>query len=565
MQPDLDCLFIHTPKADNHYLPLGDFFNITYMPMGLVALANILRADGWRVEAAHAGVEWLEDPKTTIPMTYGGHTIRAIGISLYWHYQSFDAIEMAREMKRTHPEAFVFLGGVTSSYFATEILEEFPFIDAVVLGHGEGVVRQLLATLADGEQPERVPNLALRVDGTVTETRGLPFSPGLLPDLNDLHYGDLSALRNAERYASSFGFPLAYGREYSAEENRSMLAMGRSFFPLFTGRGCPWKCTFCGGNQATLRKINGTAKVTWRDPAAVLGDIRSAMDWGYRTMSLCFDPTPWKDDYYLAVFEEIRRAKLDVDFYFECWGLPTERFVREFRRTFPSPESYLAISPDAGDERVRKQNKQPYYSDEEMFQALDWIQESGISVDVFFSLALPGETVASAQKTADMKRIIAERYANARRVMTWTVQLEPGSPQFETPEAFNMVTDRHNFMDFYRAHGGDRADTYSSLGFKINGYFGDERDEGNIADFERHLQHLKCMNFCFLAKDPRQWNAPEAGRSHCFDRRTELARRRGHAPPTLKIGPNVNYMEALAEERLLRGPTKRKSWIEVET
>ena len=43
MQPDLDRLFIHTPKADNHYLPLGDFFNITYMPMGLVALANILR------------------------------------------------------------------------------------------------------------------------------------------------------------------------------------------------------------------------------------------------------------------------------------------------------------------------------------------------------------------------------------------------------------------------------------------------------------------------------------------------------------------------------------------
>ena len=56
MQPDLDCLFIHTPKADNHYLPLCDFFNITYMPMGLVALANVLKGDGWRVEAAHAGV-----------------------------------------------------------------------------------------------------------------------------------------------------------------------------------------------------------------------------------------------------------------------------------------------------------------------------------------------------------------------------------------------------------------------------------------------------------------------------------------------------------------------------
>ena len=103
MQMDLDCLFIHTPKADNHYLPLGDFFNITYMPMGLIALANVLKADGWRVEATHAGVEWLENPDSTIPMTYANHTVRAIGISLYWHYQSYDAIEMAREMKRTHP------------------------------------------------------------------------------------------------------------------------------------------------------------------------------------------------------------------------------------------------------------------------------------------------------------------------------------------------------------------------------------------------------------------------------------------------------------------------------
>ena len=561
MRPDLDCLFVHTPKADNHYLPLGDFFNITYMPMGLVALANVLLEDGWNVEMAHAGVEWLEDRTQPIPVTYADHTIRAIGISLYWHYQSFDAIEMAREMKRTHPEAFVFLGGVTAAYFAQEILEQFPFIDAVVLGHGEGVVRKLISTLANGEAVAGVPNMAIRVDGGVQETRGVPFDLGMVPPLDDLRFGDLTPLRNADRYAASFGFPLAYGREYSPEENTSMLAMGRSFFPLFTGRGCPWKCTFCGGNQKTLRKINGTAKVTWRHPDRVLDDIRAAMDWGYKTMSLCFDPTPWRDDYYLSVFEAIRKAGLDVDFYFECWGLPTKRFVEQFRATFPGPESYLAISPDAGDERVRKLNKQPYYNDADMFEALGWLEDARISFDVFFSLALPHETLESAQKTASMKRVIAERYTHARRVMTWTVQLEPGSPQFETPEQFNMVTDRDCFMDFYRAHGGDRADTYSSLGFKINDYFGDERDAGGIADFERHLQHLKCMNFCFLNKDPRRWNAPAEGRAHCLSRRKELAKRRGHPLPTLQIGEGVDYMDALDEERRLRGPVDRKSWL----
>jgi radical SAM superfamily enzyme YgiQ (UPF0313 family) len=561
MKPDLDCLFVHTPKADNHYLPLGDFFNITYMPMGLVALANVLRQDGWRSEVVHAGVEWLEDASTTIPEQYAGQRIRAIGISLYWHYQSYDSIEMAREMKRTHPEAFVFLGGVTASYFAEEILKEFPFIDAVVLGHGEGVVRQLMVALSEGDPVAAVPNLAVRVDQNIEFTRGIAFTPGMIPGINDLRYGDLAALRNADRYAQSFGFPLAYGREYTPEENRSMLSMGRSFFPLFTGRGCPWKCTFCGGNQATLRKINGTAKVTWRQPDKVVEDIRAAMDWGYQTMSLCFDPVPWKDDSYVTLFERIQAAKLDVDFYFECWGLPTKRFVDSFRKTFPGPESYLAISPDAGDEAVRKQNKQPFYSDAEMFEALTWIEDAGISVDVFFSLALPGETVESARKTSAMKHTIADRYPNARRVMTWTVQLEPGSPQYERPEAFNMVTDRSGFMDFYEAHGGDRADTYSSLGFKINDYFGDERDEGGIDDFERHLQHLKCMEFCFLAKDPRRWNAPAEGRDHCLSRRQELARRRGHELPQLRIGGDVDYMDALAEERRLRGPRARKSWL----
>jgi radical SAM superfamily enzyme YgiQ (UPF0313 family) len=254
MKPDLDCLFVHTPKADNHYLPLGDFFNITYMPMGLVALANVLRQDGWRSEVVHAGVEWLEDASTTIPEQYAGQRIRAIGISLYWHYQSYDSIEMAREMKRTHPEAFVFLGGVTASYFAEEILKEFPFIDAVVLGHGEGVVRQLMVALSEGDPVAAVPNLAVRVDQNIEFTRGIAFTPGMIPGINDLRYGDLAALRNADRYAQSFGFPLAYGREYTPEENRSMLSMGRSFFSIVHRQGLPVEVHLLRGKSSHAPK-----------------------------------------------------------------------------------------------------------------------------------------------------------------------------------------------------------------------------------------------------------------------------------------------------------------------
>ena len=41
----MHCLFLHIPKFSNVYLPLGEFMNVTYMPMGLPALANRKKGD----------------------------------------------------------------------------------------------------------------------------------------------------------------------------------------------------------------------------------------------------------------------------------------------------------------------------------------------------------------------------------------------------------------------------------------------------------------------------------------------------------------------------------------
>jgi hypothetical protein len=560
---DIDCLFVHVPKADNHYLPVGDFFNITYMPMGVLALAELMRRSGKRVEVLHLGVEWIEDPAFDLLAAFSGQRIRSIGLPLYWHYQSYDVIEVARALKADHPESFVFLGGITAGYFADQIVAEYPTIDGVLKGHAEGSILALMQALEAGDPLGGVHGLVYVDDsGDVrdnTKIPGLPHPP--MPHIDSLVYADLSVMRHPETYASTFGFPLAYGREYSRTDNRNMLSMGRSFFPLFIGRGCPWQCTFCGGNRNTLRKVNGTSKVQWRGHDAVIDDIRRAMDFGYQTMALCFDPTPTRDDYYVTLMERVQKEKLGVDFYFECWGLPTKRFIDTFRRAFPSPESYLAVSPDAGDEAVRKANKQPFYTNAELFQALDHMKDVELSADIFYTIAQPFERLAGARATAAQVDHIAHTYENARRIMTWSVQLEPGSAQFERPADFDMVTDRSRFSDFYRAHGGERADTYSSLGYKINGYFGDERDEGGIQEFERHLMHLKCMEHCFLGRDPRFWNSPADGRAHCFDRRKRLAVGRGTAEPARAIGLDYTYMDAMAEERVLRGERSRYSWL----
>jgi radical SAM superfamily enzyme YgiQ (UPF0313 family) len=538
-----DILFVHTPKFSSEYLPLGEYLNITYTPMGLFALAELTRRLGRRAEIVHLGIEWKLDPDYRIEDELRERRPRAVGLSLHWHYQSYDALQVAAAIKRASPDTFVFLGGFTASLFAEEIVRDFDAVDAVVLGPGEGALPTLLDQL-DVEDPDlaSVPSLVYRDGGQPRRT--VERYQDSQEAYDALVFGEIPLLRHHEEYVRWFGFPLAFPKEYRPDEHRAHQTMGRTFFPLNVGRGCPVACTYCGGNREALATINGRNRVMWRDPERVLDDMRRALDAGYRTMAVCFDPTPSRDDYFVDLFARVRRARLPVDLYFESWALPTPGFVEAFARTFSTEHSYLAVSPDSGDEEVRRWNKGFHYTNDDLRAFLRGVREHGVSADVFFSIALPGETLARALRTRDLITEIREGCDSVRRLMTWSVQLEPGSPQFLRPADFGMVTDRTCFRDFYRGHGGPNADTYSSLGFKIEAYFGDSRDRGSIQDFEAHVQHLKCMEFCFLSADPRQRVSPEEGRRHCLARRQTLAARRGVSRPQEIIGDAHRYADA---------------------
>ena len=541
----MDCLLLHVPKFSSVYAPLGEFMNINYLPMGLPAIADRLNRQGWQTQIIHLGVEWIVDPQHAAVAEICDMDVPMIGMSLYWHYQTFDVLDVAERIKARRPEVHLFLGGITAGYYAADILERYPFVDSVVRGDGEIAAVELVEAVHGRREIDDVANLIHRDrDGrVVTNKRRVASDQRTIDELN---FGDLSSLRNHKVYIDRFGFPFAYPKQFSHGRNDETQKLGkRSFFPLFTGRGCAWECTFCGGNRVVLRDEMATAKLRFRDRGRVLDDVEMAMDQGYQTMALCFDPTPQRDDYYVEMFREIRRRKLRVDYYFECWGLPTRRFLREWVETFGhgNEHSYLALSPDGGNEEVRRRNKQPFYTDEEFFSSMDDLEEFGVTADIFFTTALPFETVHTALDTQRMIRRIRNEYTIHKRVMTWSVQLEPGSPQYTRPEAFNMETDRHCVEDYYQVHGGDGGDTYSSLGYKIRDYFGDERDHGSIKDFEGHIQALKCMEFCFLGEDPTKPSDPADGRRWCLSRRDEIAAAAGLGAQTL-ISHDHRYAEA---------------------
>lgn len=511
----IDFLFVHVPKKSSYYKPLNDFMNITFMPMGLLALSDLLCSKGHSSQIVHLGVEWIENPHFSIVEWLKDKRVKIIGLPIHWHYQSYDTIEVAQRIKQSYPNIFIVLGGFTASFFAGEILEQFPSIDAVIRGDGEQPVLQLAQEMKNSRPNlAAIPNLTWRKDAEVVEN-ALSYVAEKT-DMDQLNFTNFKLLKNHPTYVKSFSFPLAWMKNFTAEENIKHHSIGTSLFPLAIGRGCPVNCSFCGGSHLAQKIISGRKKVIFRSPEKVVESMEEAKSYGYQTMSVCFDPTPKDDHYFIELFKLIRKKNLGLAWYFECWAVPTRAFMAAFKETFPAEYSILAFSPESAAERVRKLNKGFFYTNQELFDVLDFMQKEQIYADIFFTVGIPFETAAEALQTKEMMRMIRRRYKKIlKRMMVWTIQVEPGAPQFISPEKYGIVSDRKTFMDFYRAHGGANSDTYSALGYFNNCFFNDEERQWTAHQFSEEMQKLKCKHFCFLHPDANKYNTPLKGRMYC--------------------------------------------------
>ena len=133
-----------------------------------------------------------------------------------------DAIEIATYIRERRPEIKIVFGNVHVSSLGAPILEEFPEIDYLVIGEGEGA----LLNLADGKPLNEIGNLIYRDEqGKIVVN---PRRDRIL-DLDELPF---------PAYEKLAGFPHAYHLPLFAYEKRYGATM-------ITSRGCPYTCSFC--------------------------------------------------------------------------------------------------------------------------------------------------------------------------------------------------------------------------------------------------------------------------------------------------------------------------------
>ncbi|MFH1339224.1 MAG: radical SAM protein [Candidatus Omnitrophota bacterium] len=497
----LDCLLIHAPKLNNFYRLYGSHMFGMVMPMGLLAIADYSYRKGIKVEVLHFGIEMINNPRFSISDYVKKTSPQVVGLSLHWHQQSYDVIELARKVKLANPRVFVILGGLTASFFHQEIIKNFDCIDGIIRGDGEIPFFKLTEAILGGNKDlSSVPNLTWRSGNNVVRANKISYV-AQSEDMDKFNFTNFNLLKNHRLYVNYAKIPWLWINGVGKWINLR-LSQIRKFLPIPMFRGCPVDCSFCGGSKFSQELINGRKDVAIRSIDTVVESIREAYSYGYATIFIEHLCLPDREDYFKRLFEKIRTERLKVNCIMECGPLPSPELIRMFKETFLETHSMILLSPESSSEKIRRINKGYYFSNDEFLQTLRFMSKLRIPAEVCFALGLPFETPRELDDTKRFQRFLKNEFNDNVTMRTQIIELDPGSPMYVNPSKYRIIKERDSFSEFYYQNNG-RADNY--FGFKL-GYCYHMPDaeiaksaSDRINPLEKQLRQRMCKDFCRIS------------------------------------------------------------------
>jgi B12-binding domain/radical SAM domain protein len=437
----VDLVLLHPPSVYDFrrktilYGPVSDLIPSSFMfemyPIGFTSIAEYLEGAGYRVRIVNLAVRMLNDNKFDAEALIKRLQAPVFGIDLHWLVSSHGAIEVAKIVKRCHPQAKVILGGLSSSYFHQELMG-YPEIDYVMRGDStEEPLRQLMDCIMNNRQPEEVPNLVWR-DGQ-GKVRENPFShvPADLSPVMVSYYAN--TVRSVIRYRD-----LASYTPFRGWTNYPLTA-------VLTCRGCTQNCVVCGGSAAAFKNFYYREKAAFRSPQAVAQDVKQIERFSRGPIFILGDLLQAGEDYAYEVLRRLEKDGVKNQVILELFSPAPADLLRQM--SLSCPNFCLEISPESHDPEVRRAAGRNY-SNEDLEQTLADALDVGCGrMDVFFMIGLPKQTPKSAMDTIDYCNYLFQKFNGDKRLSPFIAPLspflDPGSLGFEQPE-------RHGYRILFR-------------------------------------------------------------------------------------------------------------------
>ena len=429
-----DLVLLHPPSVYDFrqktilYGPVSDLIPpspvFEMYPIGFASIAEYLERAGYRVRIVNLAVRMLNNKNFDAEAMIKRLRAKVFGIDLHWLIHCHGAIEVAKIVKKYHPESKIVFGGLSSSYFYKELLQ-YPEIEYILRGDStEEPFRQLMDCIMNGGVPEAVPNLAWRDNqGEIKEN---PFSnvPANLDNVMVGHYYRIA--RSVIRYRD-----LASYVPFKGWARYPIMA-------VFTCRGCSENCVICGGSAAAYRNFYHREKPVFRSPESVIRDVKQIERLSSGPIFILGDLCQAGEHYGYEVLRLIQKERIKNQFIFELFSPASGDFIHQMGLSCPN--FCLEISPESHDPEIRRISGR-HYSNADLERTINDALDAGCGrLDIFFLIGLPRQTEQSVMDTIDYCGFLFEKFRGDKRLSLFIAPLspflDPGSLGFEEPERF---------------------------------------------------------------------------------------------------------------------------------
>jgi clorobiocin biosynthesis protein CloN6 len=427
-----DLILLHAPSVFDFrerddllfaYLSDSDSVNVTTIyemyPLGFFSIRQHLRERGKKVEIVNLAALMLCHPDLDVDKLLSRLHAPVFGIDIHWMCHCHGAIEVAKRLKMVHPDCLVILGGISSTYYAQELIT-YPCIDAVVRGFDTLLpVDALVSEVVSGRRDfHEIPNLVYK--NPAGELCTTEFSHKPMRSYNDVPT-DWSWYGNV----------------------KGTLKSGRMIMTL-PNTGCAHDCPWCGGSRYAYQNIMGVQKtLITKDTRHIYQELRSLGDAAQQTSIYalqCYSETSSRMYEFLDAVREFKYSSVS----FEQFHLPKPEMLQKMAS---ATQAYIMLSPESHDPVISRLAGRGTYTMEQMEEWIPRALDAGIrGVMIWFFIGMPRQTKESVRATvAYCEKLLRQYRGNGVLPLLCPMVpfLDPGSRFFEEPE-------KHGYKIFHR-------------------------------------------------------------------------------------------------------------------
>lgn len=430
----VDFVLIHPPSVYDFrekpvlWGPISDLVPSTTIfdmyPIGFVTIAQFLEARGVRVQILNLAVRMLNDENFNPETLISSLNTSAFGVDLHWLPHAHGAIEIAKIIKKYHPNIPVIFGGLSASYYHLELMK-YPQIDYVVRGDStELPVLQLIEYIIGRKKEstlEKIPNITYKNRSGIVKVNSLNFVP------SDLDFFSLKM----ETPINSFLRTL----------NLSGVLPFKKWvkYPVVAGltcKGCTHNCVVCGGSNFAYNRFLNRKKPVYRSPELLAEDIKEMGKITKGPIFIIGDIRQQGMDYAKIFLKHISGIKNRI--IFEFFTPVSGSFAEQIADAVPN--FVCEISPESHDPHIRRMAGKPFPPGAVERTIKNLINVGVKRIDLFFIIGLPGQDSRSVLEGVEFYEELLRKSEKYRKVKLFISPLapflDPGSLEFEKPDYF---------------------------------------------------------------------------------------------------------------------------------